>query len=216
MIIVKLQGGLGNQMFQYSAGYALSHVMKDELRLDVSWFKQFDFPHLQLEVNKFDLKFPEYANPVQETVVLDGYFQNPVIFDNYKRDLRKIFVHDFEKLPSETIAMHIRRNDYVKIGRALSDGYYNKALNILNVDFSKVVIFTDDPEYAKEHYPSFKVFESVNPIYDMLTMSTASKFIIANSSFSWWSAYLSISPVIIYPDSWNEYTNCVPKEWQGI
>jgi len=203
-------------MFQYAIGYSLSRRLQDELDMSIDWYSQFNFPHLQLEINKFPLVFPEYPDQGIDTIMINGYFQKPIIFNDYKEELKEIFQADHTTLIGDTIAMHVRRGDYIDLGRTLELEYYKKAIE--SYSSGNIIIFTDDVEYCETNF-DYPIHETKNPIYDMLTMSTASKFIIANSTFSWWAAYLSGSKEVIYPSSiltTNNLNICTGLGWQEI
>jgi hypothetical protein len=108
--------------------------------------------------------------------------------------------------------------------------YYKEALSKFDVK-RPVVIFTDDIEWCKSQdifQPDrFMVSETEDNVYDMCLMTLCDDYIIANSSFSWWGAWLSHNPdpKVIAPKKWfgtNGYTasnnteDIVPKRWTKI
>jgi len=167
---------------------------------------------------------------------LDGYWQNYRYFNEYRDEIKKMFscsvkiLEGFEVYINviknqSSVAIHIRRGDYVTFngGECLSTDYYADAMKycediISNVHF---YVFTDDVQYCKTLFQNSK---NVTFISDMLKtidiqefflMTICSHFIIANSSFSWWAAYLGekkdsivIAPIVdlwtesFYLDSW--------------
>lgn len=96
------------------------------------------------------------------------------------------------------VALHIRRTDYVTNANhtVLSLDYYENALNEFD-DECEVVIFSDDPDWCinQKLFDSdrFMVSETNNNYLDMCLMTLCKGHIIANSSFSWWGAWLSNS-----------------------
>lgn len=101
--------------------------------------------------------------------------------------------------------IHIRRGDYLRVdqGLAVADQgwaipleYYHLALRRVPTGLSFVVI-TDDPDFAREHFGSLKdcYIASGNPgVVDMFLLTRCRFNIIANSSFSWWGAWLNDTP----------------------
>lgn len=209
LIIVLLKGGLGNQMFQYAYGYALSNKLKVKLGFNTQWFDTYGKGHSELRLTEFQLlKYPPYEPYIKtDGIILDGYFQIPMAFNEYREELKSIFVHIHDYLPENSIAMHIRRNDYVGLGRSFNEEYYHG----LTERFRNPIIFSDDPEWAKQFG---QVYESRGVVSDMLTMSTAKTIVIGNSTYSWWAAYLSDSNDIWYPKE--ILTHCNPRIVEGL
>lgn len=164
-----------------------------------------------------------------KNVLLDGYFQSEKYFINYNDEIKNLFLNSFNSSPfikskkidecfqNNTISLHIRRSDYLKfpgIHPCCSDVYYKKALNFLNSESKMVYIFSDDINYCKnnETFRKLKnkkfVIPKINTEYDTLidfyNMLGCNHHIISNSTFSWWSSYLSKSKnkKIIAPRQW--------------
>lgn len=105
--------------------------------------------------------------------------------------------------------------------------YYEKALNLFEKN-RQVLIFTDDPAwvYSQSFFSGdrFMVSENQSAYMDMCLMSLCQDHIIANSSFSWWGAWLSDSENIIAPSGWFNGSNnshldtkdLIPEEWIKI
>ena len=117
----------------------------------------------------------------------------------------------------ESVSIHVRRTDYVDaehimIHNLCSEKYYKNAISKIRGQHPNAVffIFTDDKEWCKEHFkgPKFITVElqegEYTDVADMLLMSRCKHHIIANSSFSWWSAWLNDSPekLVIAPSKW--------------
>lgn len=113
----------------------------------------------------------------------------------------------------ESVGIHIRHGDYVAWGIELvSEDFYRRAISyiqkrVLNEKL-KFFVFTDDPMYAKETYSDIDNLCVVegnigeNSYIDMQLMSLCKHNIIANSTFSFWGAYLNANPskIIVAPD----------------
>jgi hypothetical protein len=125
------------------------------------------------------------------------------------------FYYDFivSRKHENTVAMHIRRGDYCGSGNELPFKYYQTAVDYISDKTNGrllIFIFSDDLKYVKENF-SFShqtLFvnedHSLEDFEEIITMSECRHFIIANSSFSWWAAWLSDNPGKIV---------CAPKQW---
>lgn len=161
----------------------------------------------------------ELFNNCQDDCCLVGYFQSQKYFSHIRGELLEDFefIDDIQNPCKEMIenvnspiSLHIRRGDFL-INSAnhynLTLDYYEKALS--NFDSEReVIIFSDDPQWCKEQSlfsgDRFLVSESESPYTDLCLMSMCSDFIIANSTFSWWGAWLSQNKnkTVIYPSEW--------------
>tara|TARA_B100001996_G_scaffold74583_1_gene55032 strand:- start:2629 stop:3444 length:816 start_codon:yes stop_codon:yes gene_type:complete len=132
-----------------------------------------------------------------------------------------------------TISIHVRRGDYVKLSKihpVQDESYYRRGLlaisNKLNIDFEilkkkyKLIIFSDDIGWCKSSgmFDSFNCnfIEGNEDYIDMFLMSECKHNIIANSSFSWWGAYLNESEdkIVVSPKKW--FGSNGPKSWSSI
>lgn len=138
-----------------------------------------------------------------------------------------------EKMP---VSLHIRRGDYVSIQKirdthgVLSLSYYQEAAKLLTEKFpeSHFFVFSDDPEWAKKEftlgYPCTLVSGKEIPDYEELTlMSLCKNHIIANSTFSWWGAWLSkykekivLAPKLWMLDKTKDTRDFLPPSWIQI
>lgn len=216
-------GRLGNQLFQVAVTMATAEKHGVPYILP-GWKYLRYFTINPIQVNKKDLKFDEQYRylgqkykPIpyhDNRLNLDGYFQSI----KYFQDTDAIFnikiknrivnkAHAIIKSIKRPIAsMHIRRGDYLHLQecyRQLGIDYYTKAADIC--DCTTYLVFSDEINWCKnnfklpEHNTCF-IHESV--ILDMAIMSLCDANIIANSSFSWWGAYLGNAEKIIMPKKW--------------
>ena len=150
----------------------------------------------------------KYSRDIQCSIRADFKFVNELHGQNkYYEDMIN---------GTESVAIHIRRGDYLKndniYGNICTEQYYRKAIGIMNnqVKYPKYYFFSNDLEWVRE-----KFGESDNYIYvegnseskgyiDMRLMSECKHQIIANSSFSWWAAYLNSNThkKVISPNKW--------------
>lgn len=163
----------------------------------------------------------------QKNIYLDGYYQNYRYFDSIRSVLLKEFVlkpgynQEVDNIKSEienageSVSIHIRRGDFATIRKGYNGlcdlAYYQKALNIVKVKYPnvKIFIFSDDIEWAKENlkFSSPMVFVSrpiLKPAEELFLMSVCKHQIIANSTFSWWAAWLNQNPqkIVVSPSVW--------------
>ena len=171
-------------------------------------------------------------------VSIQGYFQTEKYFKHIKKEIKGDFEFRDEIFDpckqmlsglDKPISLHIRRTDYITNPNhtALSLEYYKKALNEFNKN-STVLIFSDDPEWCNQQElfsdDRFLISEGNSNYVDLCLMTLCSGHIIANSSFSWWGAWLSDSNKVVAPDGWfkgsdNEHLDTkdiIPQDWAVI
>lgn len=183
---------------------------------------------------------------VKNNAYLIGYWQT----EEYFKDIRNILLKDFSiKTPprgnnkkilekilqsKNPISIHVRRGDYVSNTNASEfhgtkdKTYYEAAITKMvqkGVKNPDLFVFSDDPEWCKKNLKfAFKttyVEGNEKGFEDMRLMMNCKHNIIANSSFSWWAAWLNTNPekIIVAPKVWfndvktNKETNVVPKTW---
>ena len=159
----------------------------------------------------------ELFNNCPEWASLVGFFQSEKYFLNVRDELLEDFTfkdgldgiaQDAIKDIDNPIALHIRRSDYAKYAhhpiQPLS--YYEEALKQFDND-RNVIIFSDDPKWCHEQslFSDDRFLVSENDhLLDLAMMRLCSDFIIANSSFSWWGAWMSTNQnkKVIAPKQW--------------
>lgn len=156
---------------------------------------------------------------------LDYYFQDEWFFNEHKEAIRTLFSSDIPS-PTNAIAIHIRRGDYV--GNAFyvdlfeTDYYKDAMAKFKGEDF---LVFSDDIEWCKDQeiFQGCEFFHE-DEVTDMNKMASCKAHIIANSSFSWWAAWLSPhypDNKVIAPSVENWYRDGVertvcPSHWSRI
>jgi hypothetical protein len=257
-IVVSLEGGLGNQMFQYAAGRAAATRLRLPLKLDLQALRHRG--HRPYGLNVFrgcaglpivggegwggrmlarlrgqPLLLKEAGFAVDERILsfvgparLEGYFQSERYFADYasaiRRDftpceqaLREIDALAAALLPSgPSISLHVRRADYTTPEAMATHGimgpdYYERALRLAaeRAGSLTVCVFSDDPAWARANLvlPPDTRFISEHTRFasqDLILMSRCAHHITANSSFSWWGAWLnpSADKFVITPHQW--------------
>jgi len=129
------------------------------------------------------------------------------------------------------ISVHVRRGDYLvgKQTMALPLSYYQAAWRSLLAEFqdAEFFVFSDDIDFAREHLPRqgtrhFVTHNDASTAYqDLRIMSACKHHIVANSSFSWWGAWMNPEPakVVIAPKYWwntpeSYYPDLIPPGWR--
>jgi hypothetical protein len=172
-----------------------------------------------------------------DNIYIDGYWQSPKYFDNTS-DYFKNFKYPIKKESSElmhdiinsnSIMINIRRTDFVNndFSGCFGRDYIDKSLlNFKEIDY-KIFIFSDDIEWCEENLSDLGTIVSHDhkgykfSNYLQL-MSLCKFFIIPNSSFAWWSAYLSnSSKMVCYPENWilnyhKKIEDLFPENWIKI
>ena len=154
-----------------------------------------------------------------DNISLYGYFQTEKYFKHIEKQIREAFIFvDEISVPTEeafksnfgdteVIAIHLRRGDYLKYPHhpVQSLEYYEKGLSHMPSDIP-VMIFSDGIEWCKEQEifqgDRFIFSEGNNTGVDLCLQSLCTYHIIANSSFSWWGAWLAKSKNTVAPRIW--------------
>jgi len=264
-IIVALEGGLGNQMFQYAAARAASARTSSMLALDIrplrtsgergyslGAFRLLESVELVTEgpaprrngrIRNFfnsllggERRFRESGFRYDPAVLsinpnlrMEGYFQSERYFADIAPAIREDFTprEDLlaeinllaEKLiPSgPCVSLHVRRGDYTNpatmaVHGLLDAPYYEKALRLVTERIGQalpICVFTDEPAWARANLalpgePRFISEHTRSPLQDLILMSRCTHHITANSSFSWWGAWLNPSQdkIVVTPARW--------------
>ena len=176
---------------------------------------------------------------------LNGYWQSEKFFKDIESDIRKDFTFrniDFKNktilkkiLGNNSISVHIRRGDYEThaqtkklLGGICTPDYYNHAIRLIcsKIKNPLFFIFSDDLTWTKKNLtlPDNAVFVDINlgenSYKDLFLMSNCKHNILANSSFSWWAAWLNTNPkkIIICPNKWSnsrrlDSKDRIPTNW---
>lgn len=176
-----------------------------------------------------------------------GYWQTEKYFKNIRSFILKTFTFPPVELNSKNdeifriissknvVGIHVRRGDYVKIGNTqgiCTLDYYQKALDLMRkkTDPEMFLIFSDDIKWCRENIED--LLDGIPTIYvdwnkgknsfrDMQLMTHCKHNIIANSSFSWWGAWLNNNPfkIVITPGRWMNkggWVDIIPDDWYSI
>lgn len=268
MIVVRLIGGLGNQLFQFATARALATLKNCEMALDVSGFQKYllhrySLHHFNITAQVVDdrvlaklhggyhyreasLAFDSQVFSLPIPLYLEGYFQSEEYFKDCRNQIlselkvvsplgpKNLTLVNFLERVSETVSLHVRRGDYVSnpsanaVHGTCGADYYRKACEYMlsRTKNPTFVVFSDDIAWAKENLevPGNKVFVDWNDasanFADLKLQQLCHHNIIANSSFSWWGAWLgcSSSKEVVAPKNWFQKGmhvghSVVPERW---
>lgn len=169
---------------------------------------------------------------------LDGFWQSEKYFEDIKDEIFKNYMfsieeHEMKKYLSgirntNSVSIHIRRGDYIGnsgYDEICTESYYKKAISYIkkNIDNPVFYIFSDDVEYVKEKYRNENMviidqYSGAKSHYDMYLMTQCKHNIVANSSFSWWGAWLNQNEdkIIVCPKRWSpkwELKHTICEDW---
>lgn len=165
------------------------------------------------------------------SIMLDSFYQNIKEFENVANDVKDKFKFkvDFQDnvkkmadeitLKQNSVAIHVRRGDYLYNPTAFSHHgvldkqYYDNAMKIIEKQFKFVdyYVFSEDVDWCKNNLNTNHNITFIDEMYNdykdtghLYLMTKCKKHIIANSSFSWWGAWLANSEFVIGPKRWNK------------
>lgn len=202
----------------------------------------------KIDMNKILIYKPiSHSTILKGSVYFSGYWQSEKYFESIQDKVRKVFKFKEPKSPhvitilndireSEAVSIHVRRGDYLSnnhVYRNLNeDGFYEKAISLINerIPNAKFFVFSDDSEWCEQIFTEenscvVDCNTGDNSYLDMFLMTQCKHNIIANSSFSWWGAWLNEhqDKIVISPKEWfatNSIENCMddilPEDWIRI
>lgn len=230
-------GHLGNQMFQYAfvKSMSIKHSRPFSIAPNEVFGKHY-YQKLFSNIDEcFDIKcdrkitnypsvnercfhFDEnmFESPPEQNVDFVGYWQSEKYFKHIENDLRKDFTFredilnpckEFVDSFRSLIAVHIRRNDFLKNPNhpVQDNSYYERGIYEFDDDIS-VLVFSDDVEWCRQQEmfsdDRFMISESGDAYFDLCLMSLCDHHVTCNSTFSWWGAWLANSQNVIAPKKW--------------
>lgn len=266
MIVSKIRGGLGNQLFAYAAGRYLSNLHSTTLLLDTSWYRDGPrallLPHFNIsgEITAKDQSgapdgigfnqphwnyYPEFTGysgrrflsgrwqserffePVAGLIRRDLTFADPAIAAAAEAAMARLRAGREGPL----VSMHCRRGDYVGLTRSkqfrlLGLQYYAEAMAQFPAG-SSFVVFSDDPEWCRQNLLGGRCVPCgvEDPLIAFGMMRLCDHHIIANSTYSWWAAWLGEThqSKVVAPEAakWfgpelaaqHDTRDVIPKRW---
>jgi hypothetical protein len=185
-------------------------------------------PQIKYVYNEEFFTYNENFLSFPDDIDIRGYYQTEKYFIAIREELLSCFIFKKEiidscniEIDSNSVSIHVRRGDYVNYPNqhpTQSLEYYKKALEIIGKN--KVYVFSDDINWCKENM-DWKEYDMIfleidNPYHSLYLMSKCSDNIIANSSFSWWAAWLNPSPnkKVVAPKIW--FGPGIPKDTSDV
>lgn len=265
LVGVRITTGLGNQLFQYAAGFALARRLGRKLVCDLSYYRWNGHASRRLQLRDFGIVLegariapfrapltrflvahgvlhrrmadaepfrqnwydPQFETLEAPRIALSGYLQSWRYFAGHEAALRQVYATDrlatarTQGIAREIaaaanpVAVHVRLGDYRKSPRMmarfaiLSPAYYQAARARLaaEVPDPTYFLFSDEPERARAElgdWPKLRVVSGHSGLEDFYLMSLCRHFIIANSTYSWWAAWLGAAAdkQVVAPDKW--------------
>lgn len=181
-----------------------------------------------------------------KNMIIDGFFQSEKYFIQHRdyilelfeiKDEYKLYIQSKYKhlIDEDACSLHVRRGDYANARELiiLNKDYYDKATEIIGKN-KLFVIFSDDIDWCKknlDYLPNKFYIEEKNDLLEMYLMSLFKKHIIANSTFSWWGAWMADNSKVIMPnpssnwfseefykEAWrdNVYTDLICSGWEYL
>ena len=272
MIIFRLSGGFGNQLWSFAAGYQLAKETGEKYAIDIStqeapwFFRNYDIGHYDIKFDKkicyklgdgkldhlfwnhfhrrlglglFTPTIKECDKEVCDLSVFDvqkkgktiyyvGDWQHMGYIEKYQDDIRKMFVYkeklsdialkfkgEISELGQKSVAVHVRRGDYVRIGIAQNEDYYRNAVCRMAETVGRDAVFycfSEDIEWVRNAFKElpykfvYMDYESeMKDLEDFELMRICAHQIISRSTYSWWAAWLNENKdkVVIYPHTDN-------------
>lgn len=229
-----------------------NHIVKDPYGFDLKIELFYPFQMTNVHQRNIKVLDRGYAPVVQEKyfhfdeilfnmcpdeITLAGFFQTEKYFQHIENEIRQDFEFKSEILDpckemmssvGKAISLHIRRTDYLVNPNhtALELSYYEEALTHFDESLP-VIVFSDEPDWCREQdlfsADRFMISESQDHYIDLCLMTLCQHHIIANSSFSWWGAWLANTDSVMAPYKWfgednsdKDTKDLIPKRWTVI
>jgi hypothetical protein len=217
--------------------YANPRVLKLVRRRRLAWLRT---KRLVLEPHSH---YWPGINDVPDSCYIEGYWQSEKYFSDAAATIRRefTFVGDLNRaneacaariISSNSVSLHVRRGDYASNPITLAKHgllpieYYRRAVHFIaeRVENPQFFVFSDDTQWVKAslqlaypcHYVDFNT--GADSYMDMRLMSMCKHHIVANSSFSWWGAWLNprTDKIVVAPQRWfvaRDSGDLVPGDW---
>ncbi len=235
--------------------FALRHFFKSSrirlsrktIRYPINWLKDWSvYKNIFIWRNTTNEK-NYFLSSIKNNFLYDGYFHSEEYFAHLKEEIFKqfeiklIYQQDFSVTKSylfhkKTISMHIRRTDFIDFGNELMGGYnvilpssyYKNCLALIeNINDYNVIFISDDIEFVKSEFGTKHnyFFESNSEIIDFQIILNTNIVVIANSTFSWWAAWLNekVDKIVYAPNYYLGFkvkkfypVGIKVKEWKWI
>lgn len=235
--VVKIMGGLGNQLFQYAFSKNLEKY--SDVELDLSFYNSEAnhtelIPERHLALDKFNLTYQEYKPKARVLVQIEedkfdpkekydntyfwGYWQDPKYLKNIDLDihLKNEYVTPTMRAMTNvlsrqnSVGIHVRRGDYEALGYALPLDYYEQAIDAIKdvVKDPCFIAFSDDPKWCSRNLP-----EEVSIYFNINSNGDHEDFYLMSKCKHNIIANSSFSYLAAYLNE-NDNTVIAPKDWK--
>jgi hypothetical protein len=165
--------------------------------------------------------------------LLNGYFHEASLYPD-SLEISKYFDvksnFSMREINADAVLIHVRKGDYVntvnsKIYYSCNADYYKKCTDLMikKIPNAKFYVVSNDNEWVRNNFTfltNYNLIENTDTIETFKAMSLFSNFILCNSTFSWWPAFLAKNPYVFVPKMWfldvSKNTNLYPKNWNQI
>tara|TARA_B110001452_G_C15231804_1_gene426662 strand:+ start:327 stop:1250 length:924 start_codon:yes stop_codon:yes gene_type:complete len=196
--------------------------------------------HKKIIVKQNISEYDSNLMKIQNNTLLDGFFQHHQFLGKFRSlllsefKLKKEFINptflNFKKeiITTNSVSIHIRRGDYLKLNHSCSENYFNHAIRFIEKSCGNPIfyVFSDDINWCKKKltFNSTSNFLSENynlkDYHEIMLMKYCKHNIISNSTFSFWGAWLNENPnkKVVYPSKIKDTLNkdiCI-KSWNEI
>lgn len=185
---------------------------------------------------------PELLDQARQGVLYEGWFQSPKYFAGVEDQVRKAFTYRHELIPesrdllariesSNAVCLNVRRTDFLTtdVLNATDEAFFQRGVRHVreHVESPQVFVFSDDIEWCRENLKFSVPTEFVGHEHKgfkfgnyLRLMQSCKHFVIPNSSFAWWAAWLNTRPgkIVVAPKMWFtdpgvDTSDLVPGEW---
>lgn len=208
------QGRLCNQLFQIAAVVALA-VRNNDKYVFPPWTYENDFNlhncfsnHITNTDTYIEPHFHYTPISYRPTLNLYGFYQTERYFEDCQDLIRRLLTPKIGYgIKYNTTSIHVRRGDYLNFKKEyvqLDMNYYKAAMNV--IQSKHYIVFSDDIPWCKTKFigPEFTFAENNSAVTDLALQVSCANNIIANSSYSWWGAWLGNHPdkIVVAPKKW--------------
>jgi len=226
-------GRLGNQLFQIAATVALAERHNDKYIFPPWSYEPYFNLHdcfsdnIEITETYYEPEFSYLPIPYKPNLNIKGFFQSERYFEDQTDIIHHLLTPKIGYgIKYNFTSIHVRRGDYLKLTQEyeqLDMSYYKRAMEIIKS--KNYIIFSDDIEWCKQNLKGHNIhYANGSAIEDLALMASCEHNIIANSSFSWWGAYLNKNPskIVVAPSKWfgpklpHNTKDLIPHGWIKI
>jgi len=189
MIIVKYNGRMGNNLFQYCYGRIIAENLG--MKLKVNKIPGFN--------NTIEIPGQEITPPI----IFNNWYQEFSYYKDYKEKIKNWLSLDItieEKINNEDLVVYIRRSDYVSSNLSMPMSFYDNCVK--DIPHNKLYVCTCDPndpdikDFIKRHNA---ILRHKSELDDFKFLMNFNKIVLSQSTYCWWAAWLSNAKEIYYP-----------------